>query len=118
MSPKQGHLIHLCRFLTEVSQPQGHLDQLFLDELDAAVLGAAFVGGVVGDGDLGALADGAQAAGVDALRDQCGDDCLGALLAEGIVDLVGAGVVAMALDLEVQLGMLSHQLRDAGDFRH
>lgn len=84
---------------------------LFLDELDAAVLRAAFVRGVGSNRLVGTLADGGQAGPGNALFDQGVHDGLGPLLAQRIIDLVGAGRVAVALNLEFEFRVLLHQRR-------
>ena len=63
-----------------------------------------------------AFAHSREAPLVDALFHQCGHNCFGALLAQRVVDGVGARVVAVALHLEVQVGVLLHQLGHAVDF--
>ena len=67
---------------------------------------------------MGALADGGEAVLGDAVPDQRGDDRLGALLGERIVDGVGAGIVAVALDLEFDGRIVLHDFRDAVDLDH
>ncbi len=62
-----------------------------------------------------ALADRGQASLGDALLHERGHDGLGARLAEPVVDGVGAGGVAVALDFEIEARVLLHQLRDAVD---
>ena len=73
-----------------------------LHKLNPAVLRTAFVGGVVSKRFVGAFADRDETIGANALLHQAGDDGLGALLAKRVIDSVGAGVVAVALDFELQ----------------
>ena len=73
---------------------------LFPDELDAAVLGAAFFGLVVCDRFVAALAHCAEVPFINTEFHKLGHDGLGALLAQRVIDLVGALVVTVALNLE------------------
>ena len=64
---------------------------------------------------MGAFADGSQTRSVDAVGHEGGHDGLGALLAERIVDLVGARIVAVTLHFEVDRRIVLHDFRNTVD---
>ena len=91
---------------------------LFLYKLNSTVLGAAFVRAVGGDGNMRTLAYRGEAGLGNTLLYQCSHNGLRTFLGQRIVHLIGAGGVAVALDLELKAGILLHQLGDTVDFHH
>ncbi len=75
-----------------------------LDQLDPAVHGAAFGRAVVGHRVGLAEAGGLEPAGGDAVLDEPGEHRLGAGLRQGLVVVVLAHIVGMALHLDRQAG--------------
>ena len=92
--------------------------RLFFDELYAAVLGAAFFGAVVSNGFVAALSYGTEIERIYAFLLKSCNYCLGALLAERIVDGVAALVVGMALNFEAGGRVLLHIVCNLLDFLH